>query len=158
VTWPSTISTSPSSGSSARRAGDVERALDGARRPALDPGRPLLGVDAQVDEVLDAQPRHEQPELVGLAGLGQVAHRGPELARGDVEVLDDPAGILDDAAHDLLDAGVAGLGREARDLVEQGLRLGGISDLGHQRFLSSAWLKRGQPRSPPATGSVTPVT
>ena len=71
-----------------RRAGDVERALDGARRAALQPGTALLLVHHQVEEGLDAETGDEQADLVRLAEPRQVAHRRPELGRRDVELLD----------------------------------------------------------------------
>ena len=55
-----------------RRAGDVERALDGARRAALDAGVALGLVHAQVEEGLDAEAGDQQADLVGLAEPGDV--------------------------------------------------------------------------------------
>jgi hypothetical protein len=92
-----------------RRAGDVERALDGARRAALDAGAALLLVELDVEEGLDAEARDEQAGLVGLAELRDVGDAGPELVGRDVELLDGAHHVLGDAADDRLDARVAGV-------------------------------------------------
>ena len=79
---------------------------------------------AQVNEGLEAEPRHQQPDLARLAERGQVAHRGPELVRLDVEVLDGAEQVGDDAVHDALHARVALVGVEAGGHGQQGLHLG----------------------------------
>jgi hypothetical protein len=118
-----------------RRVRDVERPFDGARRAALQPGAALLLVHHNVEEGLDAEARDQQPDLVGLAEPGEVAARGPELARGDVEVLDDAAHLggdpVDDALQPLVPAGLV----EPGGAVQQLLHFGGFGQgLGH-RFL-----------------------
>ena len=57
-----------------RRAGDVERPLDGARGAAGKPGAPLGLVEAQIEEMLEHDARHDQPELVLLARLREIGN------------------------------------------------------------------------------------
>ena len=153
-----------------RRVCDVERPFDGARRAALEAGAALLLVHDDVEEGLDAEPGDQQPDLVGLAEPGEVAARGPELGRRDVELLDDAAHVgrdpVDDALQSRVPAGLVEPGRAVQQLLD----LGGVGQgLGHsfppfRPRAGVSWFCRmrsgrrsAQPRSPPATGRVTPV-
>ena len=142
----------PGLGLRERRAGDVERALDGAGRAALDAGLALGLVHAQVEEGLDAEAGDQQAGLVGLAEPGDVGDAGPELVGLDVEVLDGAEHVLRHAADDRLDAGVARGRADAGDAVEQRLHVGVVDEgFGHWCFLRCSAARAGsgwQERSP----------
>ena len=109
-----------------RRAGNVERALDGARRAAFQAGAALGLVQTQVEEGLQAKAGHQQSDLVGLAEHGQVAHGRPELVRLHIEILDGAEQVGDHALHDLLQPRIALVVVQAADPVHQclhGLRI-----------------------------------
>ncbi len=120
-----------------RGAGDVERALDGARGATGALGLGVDGVLAHVQEVVEAQARGEQAEL-GLAAQGvEQVDGGPVLLLGDVEVVDQLEQVGDQAMHDLLGALVAALLVEAGDGLQEVLDLGGVENLhGHDRLSS----------------------
>ena len=72
------------------------------------------------------EPRDEQPDLVGLTEPGDVAHRGPELGGGHVELLEGAAQVGHDPMHDALQPFVpAGLVQPG-GTVQQQLHLGGV--------------------------------
>ena len=71
-----------------RRAGDVQRPLDGARGAAGEPGATLGLVEAQIEEMFEHDARHDQSELVLLARLREIGNAGPELIHRDVEIVD----------------------------------------------------------------------
>ena len=85
-----------------RRARDIERTFDGARRAALDAGLALRLVHAEVEEGFKAEARHQQADFVRLSELGEVTHGGPEFVRLDIEVFDRAEQVGDDAMHDAL--------------------------------------------------------
>ena len=119
-----------------RSVGDPERALDGARRAALEAGQALLLVEAEVEEVLEAEAGGEQAALVGLADLADVADGGPELGRSDVELLDGLEQVAHDALDDLLQARVAAGLVEAGELVHQIGDRAGLEQMRRAWFLS----------------------
>src|SRR3546814_12218542 len=86
-----------------RRAGHVQRTLDGARGLVVHARRRVDRVQAQVEEVVEAQPRGDQPGLSGRAQLVAPADRGPVLVRGAVQVVDLLEQVRPDAMDALLD-------------------------------------------------------
>src|SRR6202048_46475 len=120
-----------------RRSRDVERTLDGARRAALDAGLALRLIGAKVEEGLEAEAGHQQADLVRLPELGQVTHRGPELVRLDIELLDRLEQIRHDAVDDALHALVALVVPKTAYLAQQVLHVSGFEQqIAHCRFPS----------------------
>jgi len=119
-----------------RRAGHVERALDGARGATGEADLLVLGVLQQVEEVLQAEASNQQAGFVAATQAVEVVDSQPELVLGHFEVLDDPRHVIDDAQHQLLDAGITAVVVVAADLLEEVLNLRGLGDFhGHFRFL-----------------------
>ncbi len=90
-----------------RRARDVERPLDRARR-ARGPVGGLVGLFlADVDQAVEPQARGDQANLAAGAQAGKPIHAGPELVGLDVEVVDRAEQVRHDALRDLPDPFVA---------------------------------------------------
>src|SRR5580692_8326797 len=137
-----------------RRSRDIKRPFNGARRAALDAGLSLGPVHPHVEEGFKAEARHQQPGLVRLAERCQVAHRRPELVGLNVKLLDRPKQVRHDAMYDALQPSIATVVIQTAHLAEQVLYgLCVQQRVTHGRSLHV----RSQPRSPPATGKVTPV-
>ena len=137
-----------------RRCRDIKRPFNGARRAALDAGPSLGFVHPHVEEGFKAEARHQEAGLVRLSERCQVAHRRPELVRLDVKLLDRPKQVRHDAMYDALQPSIAIVVIQTAYLAEQvQYRLCVQQRVAHYRFLRI----RCQPRSPPATGKVTPV-
>src|SRR3546814_10728024 len=112
-----------------RRAGHVQRALDGALGLVVHTRRRVDRVQAQVEEVVEAQPRGDQPGLSGRAQLVEPADRGPVLVRSDVQVVDRLEQVRHDAMDDMLGARVALVAVESADGLQEALDYRGIEDL-----------------------------
>ncbi|MCY1237310.1 hypothetical protein D9M72_500000 [compost metagenome] len=89
-----------------RRAGHVERAFDGARRAAGQPGAGFGLVGADVQEALQPQAGGEQAQFLGRACLGEVLDALPHFAGAQVEVFDRLEQVRGQAHHHLLHARV----------------------------------------------------
>ena len=139
-----------------RGAGHIERAFDRARRAAFDTGFALRLVHAQIEERFDAEARHQQPGFVRLTERGDIAHGRPELVGLDVEILDGAEQVGHHPMHDVLQARVARIVGQAADFGQQILHFLGVQQ-GFAHFMSSVIYVCVMPRSPPATGRVTPV-
>ncbi|MNC46339.1 hypothetical protein D3C75_953540 [compost metagenome] len=114
------------------RAGNVQRAFDGARGATAQACLGILGILQQVEEVLDAQPRHQQPGLATTAQAVEVVDGMPELVLADFQVFDQPCGVLQQALHDALQARAAGIVAKACGLFEELLYLGSVGNFhGH---------------------------
>src|SRR5690606_23254393 len=119
-----------------RRAGNEQRALDGARGAARQAGGLVLGIHADGQVLVHTQTGRQQCCLVVLAQLAYIIDRGPEFLRSHVEVLDQLEDIAHEAVNDLLQASIATFGVQARYLVQQFFYFFGMHGLdGHDFFL-----------------------
>ena len=115
------------------------------------------------------RPGHQQPHLVRLPKAREVADGGPEFAGRHIELLHRAAEIGRDAAHDALQSVITAGLIEAGDAIQKLLHGRAVGQVdGHRVPPSGARpacvvlpetvrRRAGQPRSPPATGNVTPV-
>src|SRR5579859_86315 len=114
-----------------RCAGHIERPLDGAGRSFGHAGCAILGVRADVEEALETEAGRPEAEFVRTGG--EEVERMPELVFRDIKAIDRIEQIGDYLAQDLPGALAARRARivDAGDLVEEGLDLGGLGELGH---------------------------
>ena len=119
-----------------RCTGHIKRAFDRAGRAALDTGFALRLVHAQVEEGFDAETRHQQCGFVRLAECGDIAHRGPEFIRLNVEIFDGAEQVGYQPMQDALHPRVAGVIGDTADLGEKVLHVLGVQQ-GFTHFTSS---------------------
>ncbi len=155
---PSSIRASPSlSGAPATYSGPSM-----VRGVAGEAGLGVLGVEQQVQVMLQAQPGGQQAGLLAAAQAVQVVHRFPEFVGRDLHFFDQLRRVVEDAPHQGLGARIAAFVELAAGLFEEALDVGSLGNLhghgvclclllsgvGRESQRSSAWIDEGCRQSP----------
>ena len=115
-----------------RRAGHVQRALDGAGRAIFNAQFLVLGVHAHVQETVQAQAGGEQTGFATSAQGVQVRNTGPVFVRCDVQIVNGFEQVGQQAVHDLFGAWVAATLVQAAGQTQEVLDFRGVENLdGH---------------------------
>src|SRR5450830_130003 len=79
-----------------RRAGYIQRPFNRARSSSGAPGFGLPGIVEQIQKVLHPQARYQQPCFVAFAETVDVFDTSPEFIVTDVQLFNEPGGLLQD--------------------------------------------------------------
>ncbi len=109
-----------------RGTGHIERAFDGARGATGAAGLFVLGIQQQIQIVLQAEAGDQQSGFLARAQVVEVAHRLPEFLGRHLQVLDHADAVGEDTVHDGLEARIAGVLLEAAGDFKELLHIGGL--------------------------------